>query len=183
MIGLFIGSFNPPTKAHFEISLKLLTQLEKIVFIPVNSQEKELINIKDRIKMLETFTKKYPKLIIDDIMQNYSYLNYRIIELLKKKYQNVTIIMGSDLLDKFDTFDNYEYLLQNYSFIIIERKNISSLKIIMHKYSSYQNKFTVFNYQNDISSTQARELLKENKNPKNILDKDVLEYIKKHDLY
>ena len=41
MIGLFIGSFNPPTMAHLNISLLLLDKLEKVVFIPVNSKEKE----------------------------------------------------------------------------------------------------------------------------------------------
>ena len=42
-------------------------------------------------------------------MKNYSYLNYRIIDLLKKEYGDIGIIVGSDLLDKLDTFDNYDY--------------------------------------------------------------------------
>lgn len=183
MIGLFIGSFNPPTKAHLEISLKLLDDLDKIVFIPVNSMEKELVSMNDRINMLTLFTKKHTNLIIDDIMKNYSYLNYRIIDLLKDKYKNVTIIMGSDLLDKLDTFDNYLYLLNNYSYVVIERSSFPSIDIINKKYLDYKNKFTIIDYQSDISSTKVRKLLKEGKDTTNMLDKDILNYIKEHNLY
>ena len=183
MIGLFIGSFNPPTKAHLEISLKLLKKLKKIVFVPVNSKEKELIGLNNRISMLNCYTRKYSNLIIDDIMKNYSYLNYRIIDILKNKYQNVILIMGSDLLDKLDSFDNYLYLLKNYLFIIIERNNYPSLKIIKNKYQDYQDKFIIFDYQYDISSTMARELLKNNSSVENVLDKEILDYIKEHKLY
>lgn len=183
MIGLFIGSFNPPTQAHLKISLKLLKKLDKIVFIPVNSKEKELISIYDRLSMLDILKRKNDRLVVDDIMKNYSYLNYRIIDLLKNKYKNVSLIMGSDLLDKFDSFDNYEYLLQNYNFIIIERDGYISSSIIQKKYAKYKSKFSIINYQSDISSTKAREAIKDNKSIKNILDKDVFEYIRKHDLY
>lgn len=183
MIGIFIGSFNPPTEAHLEISLKLLERLQKIVFVPVNSREKELISINDRINMLTIYTNRYSNLIIDDIMKNYSYLNYRIIDLLKDKYQNIALILGSDLLDKLDSFDNYLYLLNNYSFMIIERSNYPSLEIIKNKYSNYQNKFTIINYNSDISSTMIRDLLKNNSPTENILDNEILSYIKEHNLY
>lgn len=183
MIGIFIGSFNPPTLTHLDISLKLLENLKKIVFVPVNTSEKKLISLKDRIAMLNIYTNKYANLIVDDIMIDYSYLNYRIIDLLKSKYKNITLIMGSDLLDKLDTFDNYLYLLKNYSFIIIERKNFPSSIIIENKYMFFKDKFTIINYQSNISSTMARKLLKSNQNTENVLDTDVLEYIKKHELY
>ena len=133
--------------------------------------------------MLNIIASKNDKIIVDDIMKDYSYLNYRIIDLLKDKYQNVSLIMGSDLLDKFDTFDNYEYLLNNNHFIIIERDGYLCSSIIEKKYASYQDKFTIINYHSNISSTKARNILRENGNIKNILDQDILEYIQKHDLY
>ena len=40
MIGLFIGSFNPPTRAHMDICLKLKNKFNKIVLVPVSSKEK-----------------------------------------------------------------------------------------------------------------------------------------------
>ena len=183
MIGLFIGSFNPPTKAHLDICLKLKNNFEKIVLVPVSSKDKNLININDRIKMLNILKNKNQFLEISDIMKNYSYLNYRIIDLLKNKYGKLNLIMGSDLLDKFNTFDNYEYLLENYDFTIVPRDNTDLEKLINDKYKTYKNKFSILDYQSDISSTKVKELLKENKDTSKVLDKDILKYIKENDLY
>lgn len=183
MIGLFIGSFNPPTLAHLKICLKLKDDFTKIVLVPVNSKDKELISLNNRINMLEILKMKYDFLEIDNIMQNYSFLDYHIIDLLKEKYQNVKIIIGSDLLDKIDTFDNYKYLLENYSFVVIARYHYDAKSIIKKKYTSYQNKFNIIKFNNNTSSTMARELLKNKQDTKNVLDKDVLNYIIKHELY
>ncbi len=183
MIGLFIGSFNPPTKAHLEICLALSKRFTKIILVPVNSREKELAPISDRINMLNIYKTKEPFLVVDDIMKNYSYLNYRIIDILKRKYGANTLIMGSDLLDKLDTFDNTEYLLTNYYFVIMERNGYNSLDIIHKKYDKYQDRFTIISYHNDISSTLARNLLKKRERNILILDKDILNYINENDLY
>ena len=51
MIGLFIGSFNPPTKAHIDICQKLKHSFSKIVLVPVNSKDKKLIDIHKRIEI------------------------------------------------------------------------------------------------------------------------------------
>ena len=183
MIGLFIGSFNPPTKAHFEIAEKLKKRYQKILFVPVNSREKHLIDFNDRFYMLTIFTRKDSSFIVDDIMKNYSYLNYRVIDLLKKKYHKIELIIGSDILEKLVSFDNYKYLLENYSFVVISRDEIDTKKLIKEKYHDYIDKFTILNYHSDISSTKARKLLKEGRECIDILDKEVYEYIKNKHLY
>ena len=183
MIGLFIGSFNPITLAHIEICLKLKDKFSKIVLVPVNSREKELISFDTRIEMLNIIKNKYPFIEISDIMKNYSYLNYRIIDILNEKYQDINIIMGSDLLEKFTNFDNYEYVLDKYRYTIVPRNNIDLDKLITDKYLKYQDKFNILDYHNDISSSMVRDSIKNNKKIDNLLDKDVLEYIKVKSLY
>ena len=183
MIGLFIGSFNPITKAHIDIILKVKDNFKKIVLVPVSSKDKELIDINRRIEMLNILKKKYSFIEISNIMKNYSYLYYYIIDLLKNKYGDLNIIMGSDLLEKLPSFDNYEYLLDNYNFTIISRDNINLDKLIKERYLKYQNKFTILNYQSNISSTMVRKLLKEKKDISDVLDKDIYDYIKKNNLY
>ena len=182
MIGLFIGSFNPPTKAHIEICEKLEKEFKKIVLVPVNSKDKYLVSIRDRVNMLTILTRKYNYIEVTDIMKNYSYLNYRIIDLLKSIYGNISIIIGSDLLDKLDTFENYEYLLNNYKFYVLTRENNTN-KIINKKYFNYKDKFKVIEFNSNISSTMARCHIEKNLDTKNILDSDVLNYIKEHNLY
>ncbi len=183
MVGLFIGSFNPPTLAHINICLKLKDDFEKIVLLPVSSKEKYLIDINKRIEMLSILKNKYRFLEISDIMKKYSYVNYRIIDLLKKEYGNINIIMGSDLLEKFDNFDNFNYLLDNYTFTVVPRNNTNVKEMINNKFSKYQDKFNILDYQSNISSTMVKKLLKENRCTKEYLDQDILDYIKDNELY
>ena len=183
MIGLFIGSFNPPTLAHLEICLNLSKKYKKIILVPVNSKDKKLIDINDRVKMLSIYQNKYSFIKVDDIMKDYSYLNYRIIDVLKNRYNNVEIIIGSDLLNKLSSFDNYEYLIKNYTFTVITRDGYDDFKTIKDKYYSYRDKFSIISFNSDISSTIAREKLNNKENIENILDQDVFNYIKNHHLY
>ena len=183
MIGLFIGSFNPPTKAHVDICLNLKDCFSKIVLVPVSSKDKKLADINKRIEMLNILKNKYHFLEISDIMKKYSYVNYRIIDLLKDQYGELNIIMGSDLLEKFNSFDNYEYLLDNYCFTVINRDNVNVVDLINQKYSKYIDKFNILNYQSNISSTIVKKNLRNNQDVSKLLDKDVLDYIKKNDLY
>ena len=120
-MALFIGSFNPPTLAHLNIALSLKKCFHKIIFIPVNSKSKELVNYKHRVNMLSIYKKKYSFIEIDEIMKNYSYFDYRILDILNKKYHDNNVIIGGDLLKNLKYFDNYEYLLENYMFYVIKR--------------------------------------------------------------
>lgn len=182
MIGLFIGSFNPPTLAHLNICLKLKNSFSRIIFIPVNTKEKNLVSIFHRINMLKIYKRKYSFLGIDNIMDNYSYFDYRILDILKKKYNNIKIIIGSDILLNLSRYTNSEYLLENFDFIVIKR-NDDVEKIINTKYQKYQNHFEICEYHTDISSTKGRELIKNNKSTENIIDNDIKDYIIKNHLY
>lgn len=177
MIGIFIGSFNPPTLAHLDICLKLQNKFKQIVFVPVNTKDKYVVSIQDRIKMLNLYMHKYSFLKIDDIMINYSYLNYRIIDILKKKYGSITLIIGSDLLKKIDTFDNYLYLISKYSFMVVKRNNDNIEDIIKKKYSNISHNITILNYSNNISSSLARELIQKKKDTSGVLDDEITKYI------
>ena len=183
MIGIFIGSFNPPTLAHLSICLKLKNRYKKIVFVPVNSKDKYLANFRHRLNMLSIYKRKYSFLEIDNIMQDYSYLNYRILDLLKTKYGNIELIIGSDLLEKIDTFENYEYLIKNFKYVVITRHKANVLKIIKEKCNNSIDNFKIIKFDNEISSTKARELIKNKLDTKGILDKDICSYIRNEHLY
>ena len=182
MIGLFIGSFNPPTLAHLNICLKLENEFSKIIFIPVNTKDKNLVSILHRINMLKIYKKKYHFLDVDNIMYNYSYFDYRILDLLNMKYRDIKIIIGSDILDKLYKFDNKKYLLENFNYVVIKRDNDVE-NIINSKYKKYKNHFEICDFESQISSTKVRELIKNNKSTKNIIDKDINDYIINNNLY
>lgn len=183
MIGLFIGSFDPVTLAHINICLNLKNDFKKIVMVPVNSNGKNLIDINYRIDMLNIIKNKYDFIEISTVMKKYSYLNYRIIDLLKEEYHDINIIMGSDLLEKLIYFDNYEYLLSNYNYTIVPRGNINVEELINDKYNKYKDKFRIIDFNSDISSTKVKQLLKENKDTSDALDIDIYNYIRENNLY
>lgn len=183
MIALFIGSFNPPTLAHLEIVKKVRNDFTKVVFVPVNSTEKELISIRKRIDMLNIYCHQYAFLEVNDVMKDYAYFNFRILDLLKEQYGDVMVIMGDDLLKKMINFDAKDYLLKNYHFLIVTRFFDDLEKFIKENYFAYQDKFKLMYYHNPCSSTMVRSLLKNRKYPKEFLDKEIIRYIKKEELY
>ena len=183
MIGLFIGSFNPPTLAHLNICLKLKKYFEKIIFVPVNSKDKSLVSFNKRYDMLNILKREYSFLDIDDVMEKYSYFDYRILDILKKKYHDIKIIIGSDILFNLPKFDNYEYLVSKYKFVVITRDNIDAKRIINEYFFKYKDNFKIFNFSFDCSSTKVRKLIKEKQDIGDFLDKKVDSYIKENHLY
>lgn len=183
--GIFVGSFNPPTKAHFSIAHILYNDnfLDKIVFVPVNNDKKDLISLEKRIEMLDLYTKNYNYLQVSNIMEEFDCFNYKVLEELNKVYNNIYIIMGSDLLERFSFFDNYQDMLEKYHFIIIERFNINCIDIINKYYKDYENKFTILNYNNNISSSLVREKIIKKEDISNMVDDCIIEYINESKLY
>lgn len=183
--GIFVGSFNPPTKAHFDIAHYLYDNnvLEKIIFVPVNNEKKDLISLEKRIDMLNSYIKKYDYLYVSKIMQNYQGFNYQVLNELSNIYEDIYIIMGSDLLERFSSFVNYQDMLEKYHFIIIPRFGIDSPPLIEKEYHDYQDKFIVMDYHSNISSSLVRESYKANKDIKDMVPSEVEEYIRCEMLY
>lgn len=182
MKSLFVGSFNPVTEAHTKISKYLLDKvIDYLYLIPVNSNKENLVKIEDRIKMLNLI--KEDNMEVLDI---YDYdidglFNYVVLKKIHDSKGIDSIIMGADLLLKLKTFDEYETILKNYKILVISRDEIDIKKVIKNYYEDYQENFIIIDKYFQGSSTLARDSLK-NKNNK-YLDKKVLDYIKKNNLY
>ena len=179
--GLFVGSFNPITKAHMKISKNLIFKnyLDYIYYLPVNSNKKDLISINERINLINLVKKEN-----EEVLNIYDYsidglFNYNILI----KIKNIThLIMGSDLFLKFKTFKNYQAILKKYYLIVINRQfNID--EYIKNNYQEYLDKIIVINNQYNGSSSICREELKKDRQRVRYLDKKVLDYIKKNNLY
>ena len=179
---LFVGSFNPVTLAHINISKYLLNNyIDYLYIIPVNSNKDNLVSIADRIKMLE-LVKGNNMEILDIYKYNPDGLfNYYVLEEIKKEKQTLGVIIGADLLLKLKTFIQYEKILTNYKIIVIERMDIDIEKVIDTYYSKYKESFMIIDANFKGSSSDARGGLKNKKN--NYLAKEVLDYIKENNLY
>ena len=180
-IGIFVGSFNPVHIGHIKIVNELINKkyLDKVYIIPTGNywDKTNLIDIKDIINMLKFF--ETDKIIIDTTYNSYKY-TYQILNEFKKEIKgDLYLIIGADNLEKFNLWKNIDEILKN-KILILNRNNIDCYKYI----SKFKNKdsFIIVNdiKQIDVSSTQVRE----NKEyRKKYLDKKVLDYIEKNNLY
>ena len=165
-IGFFGGCFNPPSNIHINLVNRLIKEqkLDKIIFVPVSDYylKKDLIEFKHRYTMLKFAIEGFEKLFIDDIEKDINKKLYAvdIFKIITEKYKgnDIYFIMGSDNYSRIKEWKNYENL-KNYKYIVLERNK------------------------NDISSTQIRQMVKENKLKDNILNKKVYDYIKQNNLY
>ena len=184
-IGVFVGSFNPVHKGHISIANYIVDNnyVDKLLIIPTGSywDKKDIIDIKHRIKMLEFF--KTNKIIIDKKHNDLEY-TYQVINELKKEYKNdeLSLIMGADNIILFDKWKHYKDLLK-LEFIIYKRNKINIKKYLdklgkIDKYKIIDNVNDI-----DISSSMIRDNINNIDKLKEVLDKRVLDYIIKNELY
>lgn len=186
-IGIFGGSFNPPHNMHLNIAKILYKKnlVDKVIFVPtgVNYEYKtNLVPNIDRYNMLKIITKRYSYMDVssfeftDKVTHTYETLDY-----FKSIYpeDEIYFILGADNLDYIDKWANSNYLLKTYSFIAFKRDNY-----ILKDYSKYNAKIIYTDIkESSISSSKIRESIENNNYNIKELNKYVIKYIKKHNLY
>ena len=130
-IGLFFGSFNPIHIGHKVIASYLIdfTDLDKVMFVvsPQNplKQKISLLDQYHRLQIIRAEIEDNSKLEVSDIEFDMPKPSYTIDTLvrLKEKYpeNDYSIIMGSDNLQNFHKWKNYEQILEDYSVYVYPR--------------------------------------------------------------
>lgn len=188
-IGIFGGSFNPPHNMHKNISLELIDNgyLDKVIYVPTGNMynKSNLIDFEDRLNMVKLMIQKNDNLDVSDIGNNMDYqYTYQALDYFKKLYNDARIyfICGSDNLVEFDTWREFEYILENYTLLVIIR-NGDNIEEILSKYDKYRDNIIITNVSpRVISSTVVRHNIKNDIGDDNI-DIDVYKYIKEKKLY
>ncbi len=176
-LGVYIGSFNPPHKGHKYVIDYLLDKkiVDKVLIVPTKNywDKQDLVDIKDRIRMLKFYENDCVK--VDTSHNEYNY-TYELMRELKKEYDDeLYLIIGADNIVNFDKWKNYEELLK-YHIIIMNRNGIDIEKYI----EKYKGKFLIQKdfHEIDISSTKIR-----NKINDEYLDQEIKKYIINNNLY
>ena len=184
-IGFFGGCFNPPTNVHIDIASELIKKkiVDKVIFIPIGDfyKKESLLSITKRCKMLELAIESKENIEIDNFEKDIKTTIYAVdaFKLITEKYSNhdIYFIMGSDNFNKIQNWKDYEQIIDKYKYIVIKRnaeeilENKENIIIFIPKKQ--------YNY----DSTVVRARIKEGKSVENLIDKNVLEYIKQNDLY
>lgn len=190
-IGVFGGSFNPPHKMHLKIGLELVNKqyVDKVVYVPTGSKYKYKNNLlpdKNRLEMLNILTKNQENLGVNDYeLKDKVVYTCETLAYFKELYPNYQIyfICGADNLSYIDKWKNGEEILNNYKIIVMKRKG-EDIEKLLKKFEDYQENIVVADVeQQDISSTDIRERLKNKEYVLDVLDKNVYEYIRKNKLY
>lgn len=190
-IGIFGGCFNPPHKMHKNIPLELINNgyLDKVIYVPTGDSynKKDLTSFETRYNMVRLMISGNDNLLVSDIgNKNYEY-TYQVLDYFKGIYKqdDIYFICGSDNLNEFDTWKNYEYILGNYKLLIIKR-NSDNIDEILKKYNKYKKNIVISNIKEKyLSSTIIRNNIKNNKKEisKKELDDSVYKYIENKKLY
>ena len=190
-IGVFGGSFNPPHKMHLNIGLDLVNKqyVDKVVYVPTGSKYKYKNNLlpdKNRLEMLNILTKNQENLGVNDYeLKDKVVYTCETLAYFKELYPNdqIYFICGADNLSYIDKWKNGEEILNNYKIIVMKRAG-EDIEELLKKFEYYQENIIVADVeQQDVSSTDIREKLKNNENVLDVLDKDVYEYIRTNKLY
>lgn len=195
-IGFYGGCFNPPTNAHINLANKAIKKygLSKLYFVPVSNKyvKENLIMAKNRKEMIEIAISKYLKMDVLDIELNQekNLKANEVFRMIQNQFATSKnfFIMGADNFDKIEKWENFGELVENYNYIILERKgfdvkNHIKKSIVLKKFK--KNFKILKNKKEDISSSIVRKLIEQGnyEELKNYLESDVINYIKINNLY
>ena len=181
----FGGTFNPPHIGHYKIAEKCLNIADKVLVIPNNlSPENKLLQTEafHRLEMLKILFKN-TDVIIDEFEINSNQKNYTIhtVNYLVEKYKDykITMVIGLDQLKKFNKWHQFEKIKETVDILCFNRGNIDISSDL------YKTHMIDKNFHINVSSTMIRDALKHREENKILeyLNDDVLNYIKKNNLY
>lgn len=195
-IVVYGGSFNPPLNSHFSLAEQILneySQIEKIIFVPVNSsyQKADLIENEHRYQMLKLVCDKNDKLEVSKIEIESSRQLYTIETLRKmqEKYYEyeIAFLIGSDNLKELDTWQKTDELVKDFKIYVLERDKDDIEEIIQENPFLKKNKSSFVKAKNNIvsnlSSTYVREQIKKGKSIRYLAPEEVINYIMENKLY
>jgi len=188
-IGIFGGSFNPPHLMHKNIALELIenSYLDKVIYVPTGREYPKdgLVTDSDRYEMIKGMILGNSNLDVSDYEFGKLTYTYQTLDYFKNEYKEdeIYFICGTDNFKEIDTWCNYEYMLNNFKFIVIPRNN-DDIDYLIDKFGG---DVIVPNISYSvICSTEIRDILKSDRYSKKLvkkIDSRTLDYIYDNDLY
>lgn len=179
-IGIYCGSFNPVHNGHIAIAKACIEEgyVDRVRIIATGAywDKNDFYPIQDRIAMLKLAAKE--GIEIDETYNGLPY-TFQIFEELTKSYpeDEFSLILGGDNLPRFSDWKEYEYLLQ-FRFIILPRGDINKEKIDELMKGLHKENYNVLKHETiDISSTYIRKHIYDYDLIKDMIDKNVYEYL------
>ena len=189
-IGLYFGTFNPIHVGHLIIANHMLenSDLDEIwmVVTPLNPFKKKssLLDNHHRLELVYKATEEYTKIKPSNIEFKLPQPNYtvhtlaHISDLYKDK--QFCLIMGEDNLKSFHKWKNFETILEHHKIYVYPR---ISKGIIATQFDEHPKIHKIAAPIVQVSSTMIRNGIKDGKNIKPMLTKEVWSYIDEMNFY
>ena len=187
-IAIYGGSFNPMHIGHEKIVDYVLNNLnmDKIIIIPVgipSHRENNLEQSDTRLKICKEIFKGNKKIEVSDIeikSEGKPYTYDTLLKLIDLYGENNEFfeIIGEDSLKSLKTWKNYEELLKICKFIVFRRKDDKNIQIDK-EFLNNKNIIILENEYYDISSTEIRNMVKNNEDISAFVNKKVKKLIEK----
>lgn len=185
-IGIYGGSFDPPHFGHKNVAQYAIEnlKLDKLLIIPVGRASHGKNNLSDNILRYEMCNLVFgdiekveiSKIEIekDEISYTYKTLD-NLMEIYGRENEYFEII-GGDSAAYFTKWKNYKEILENSTVVILRRKGYVS-EIKSDKIIEFENDYY------DISSTEIKQKLKNDEDCSDILDLNLIKFIKENGIY
>lgn len=196
-VGIMGGTFNPIHLGHLIIAEEAFEayNLDEVLFVPSGisymKDPLEVLDAKKRVHMTGLAIEDNPHFALStiEIDRDGNSYSYETLETLRKQNPNTEyyFLVGADTLFALETWKHPEILLPSCTILVAVRNGVPMEK--MQEQASYLEKkfggsiklLTTPNI--EISSTDIRKRLAENRNVKYFLPDSVLDFINKYDLY
>ncbi len=189
-VGLFFGSFNPIHIGHLIIAEYMLefTDLSELWFVvsPHNplKDKKSLLADNHRLALVRIALEDNPKMKVSDIefkMPQPSYTS-KTLAYLSDKYPNkeFVLLIGSDNMQTFHKWKNYEQIVKNYGIYIYPRPGSDKSELSqLPTHNSLLTNAPLL----EISSSFIRKAIKDKKEVRYFLPEKVYDYIREMHFY
>ena len=196
-IGILGGTFNPIHNGHLYIASEAMEELNlsEVLFIPAGNpphkNDSAILEASIRGDMTKAAIKDYQGFTYCDYEINkksYSY-TYETLQYLKSKYSNTKLyfIVGADSLLNLDKWKNVPEIFRLAQLVVFLRPGFSTeeLKKVKKETEDYYSTEIILLelLQMDISSSDIRKRIAENRNYQFLIPKEVYRYIEQNSLY
>lgn len=189
-IGLYFGTFNPIHIGHLIIANHMVenSDLDEIwmVVTPHNPFKKKssLLENHHRFELVYKATENYPNIKASDIEFKLPQPNYTAHTLahISDRYSDkeFCLIMGEDNLKSFHKWKNFETILEHHQLYVYPRISDGVLETTLDSHPKIQKVEAPII---QISATMIRNGIKEGKNIRPMLTKEVWNYIDEMNFY
>lgn len=182
-ITLFGGTFDPPHLGHSKIARALLdlNLADEVWFLPVGAHafEKKASPAQVRVALLEKILEPQQKIELYEMENPGMSITFQTLTALAKKYSEhqFSFVIGSDNLEKFHLWHDYQTMLAQFPFFVYPRAG-AALKPLYEHMHVLEGVEPVA-----VSSTQVRSQIAAGVAIDSLVKSGVAEYIAEHGLY